>query len=134
MIWYIVILNVDELRKTEREGFEPSVNKSLHSSSNATPWTARPSLLHNLLWKINWVNSEFSYSCSTGTAARGFLSFIGKIPFDLSGRIKDLWKDTGFFTRNCARYKIKVLIWVFPQLKKKIMEEFFLLHNKIKKP
>lgn len=22
---------------TEREGFEPSVNKSLHSSSNATP-------------------------------------------------------------------------------------------------
>lgn len=32
---------------TEREGFEPSVNKSLHSSSNATPWTTRPSLLHN---------------------------------------------------------------------------------------
>ena len=31
---------------TEREGFEPSVNKSLHSSSNATPSTTRPSLLH----------------------------------------------------------------------------------------
>ena len=39
--------NVGELRETEREGFEPSVNKSLHSSSNATPWTTRPSLLHN---------------------------------------------------------------------------------------
>jgi hypothetical protein len=32
-----VIANIDELRETEREGFEPSVNKSLHSSSNATP-------------------------------------------------------------------------------------------------
>ena len=32
---------------TEREGFEPSVNKSLHSSSNATPWTTRPPFLHN---------------------------------------------------------------------------------------
>jgi hypothetical protein len=32
-----VIANIDELRETEREGFKPSVNKSLHSSSNATP-------------------------------------------------------------------------------------------------
>ena len=31
----------------EREGFEPSVSKSLHSSSSATPSTTRPSLLHN---------------------------------------------------------------------------------------
>jgi hypothetical protein len=45
LICYIVIVNVDKLRKSEREGFEPSVNKSLHSSSNATPSTARPSLL-----------------------------------------------------------------------------------------
>ena len=30
--------NIDKLSEgTEREGFEPSVNKSLHSSSNATP-------------------------------------------------------------------------------------------------
>ena len=37
-IWYIAIGNVYELGEgTEREGFEPSVNKSLHSSSNATP-------------------------------------------------------------------------------------------------
>jgi hypothetical protein len=35
------------------------------------------------------VNSEFSYSCRTGTTAtaRGFHSSIGKIPFDVSGRI-----------------------------------------------
>ena len=40
-IWYIAVGNVGELGEgTEREGFEP--NKSLHSSSNATPWTARP--------------------------------------------------------------------------------------------
>ena len=31
----------------EREGFEPSVSKSLHSSSNATLSTTQPSLLHN---------------------------------------------------------------------------------------
>ena len=49
LIWYIVVGNVGELTETEREGFEPSVNKSLHSSSNATPWTTRPSLLHNLI-------------------------------------------------------------------------------------
>lgn len=49
LIWYIVFSNVGELRETEREGFEPSVNKSLHSSSNATPWTTRPSFLHNLI-------------------------------------------------------------------------------------
>lgn len=42
-VWSIGELGED----TEREGFEPSVNKSLHSSSNATPWTTRPSLLHN---------------------------------------------------------------------------------------
>ena len=34
---FIVVGNVGELTETEREGFEPSVNKSLHSSSNATP-------------------------------------------------------------------------------------------------
>lgn len=48
LIWYIAVSNIGELGEgTEREGFEPSVNKSLHSSSNATPWTTRPSLLHN---------------------------------------------------------------------------------------
>ena len=41
-----------------------------------------------LLWKINWVNSEFSYSCSTATTARGFHGSMGKIPFHLSGRIQ----------------------------------------------
>ncbi len=39
-------LLVKSSTKTEREGFEPPVNKSLHSSSNATPWTTRPSLLY----------------------------------------------------------------------------------------
>lgn len=35
---YISVSNVRDLGEgTEREGFEPSVNKSLHSSSNATP-------------------------------------------------------------------------------------------------
>ena len=37
LICYTVIANIDELRETERKGIEPSVNKSLHSSSNATP-------------------------------------------------------------------------------------------------
>lgn len=47
-IWGITVSNIGPVGKgTEREGFEPSVNKSLHSSSNATPWTTRPSLLHN---------------------------------------------------------------------------------------
>jgi hypothetical protein len=75
------------------------------------------------------VNSEFSYSCSTGTTAtaRGFHSSIGKIPFAVRGRI------LGFFLLGIA-LPIKVLVWVFPQPKKKRMEEFFLLHNKIKKP
>lgn len=37
-ILYMAVGNVGELGKgTEREGFEPPVNKSLHSSSNATP-------------------------------------------------------------------------------------------------
>lgn len=34
------------VESTEREGFEPSVNKSLHNSSNVTPSTTRPSLRH----------------------------------------------------------------------------------------
>ena len=36
---YSVLVNKTGLLSegTEREGFEPSVNKSLHSSSNATP-------------------------------------------------------------------------------------------------
>ena len=37
LIFYTVIANIDELRETEREGFEPSLNKSLHSSSYSTP-------------------------------------------------------------------------------------------------
>lgn len=57
-IWYIVIGNVGDSIETEREGFEPSVNKSLHSSSNATPWTTRPSLLHNHNLIINQKPSE----------------------------------------------------------------------------
>lgn len=44
----LLVSKISELDEgTEREGFEPSVNKSLHSSSNATPSTTRPSLLHN---------------------------------------------------------------------------------------
>lgn len=59
----IVVSNIGELAQgTEREGFEPPVNKSLHSSSNATPWTTRPSLLHNdydreLAWIASCSNS-----------------------------------------------------------------------------
>lgn len=48
LIGSIAVSNIGKLGEgTEREGFEPPVNKSLHSSSNATPWTTRPSLLHN---------------------------------------------------------------------------------------
>ena len=50
VIWFDIfrsITLVNWVKDTEREGFEPSVNKSLHSSSNATPWTTRPSRLHN---------------------------------------------------------------------------------------
>jgi hypothetical protein len=49
------------------------------------------------------------------------------MPFAVRGRI------LGFFLLGIA-LPIKVLVWVFPQPKKKRMEEFFLLHNKIKKP
>lgn len=60
VIWYITVSNIGTFGKgTEREGFEPSVNKSLHSSSNATPWTTRPSLLHNDYDpKAEWIASH----------------------------------------------------------------------------
>lgn len=53
---------VNWLKGTEREGFEPSVNKSLHSSSNATPSTTRPSLLHNDYGpETEWIVSHSYY-------------------------------------------------------------------------
>lgn len=62
-IWSSVVSQIGLLSEgTEREGFEPSVNKSLHSSSNATPWTTRPPLLHNDYEpKTEWIGS-YSYS------------------------------------------------------------------------
>lgn len=63
VIWYSAVSNIGELGEgTEREGFEPSVNKSLHSSSNATPWTTRPSLLHNDYDpETEWIASHLDY-------------------------------------------------------------------------
>jgi hypothetical protein len=94
------------------------------------PSTTRLSLLHNLIMENKL--SDFSYSsrtCTT-TTTRGFHSSIGIIPFDVSRRI------LGFFSRNFAPYKSLSLGLGFPFLKpkKKRMEEFFLMHNKIKKP
>ena len=73
------------------------------------------------------MNSEFSYSCSTGTTAtaRGFHSSIGKNSFWCK------WKDLRIFVLGIA---LLIKVWVFLQPKKKRMEEFFLWHNKIKKP
>lgn len=64
----------------EREGFEPSVNKSLHSSSNATPSTTRPSLLHNDYVPATEAIASHSHSIrfldSYGTSIRKLYLYI----------------------------------------------------------
>lgn len=49
LIWYIVIVNIDELREMEREGFEFLVNKSLYSSFNVMFWIVWLFFLYNFI-------------------------------------------------------------------------------------
>ena len=80
-IWYIAVGNVGELGEgTEREGFEP--NKSLHSSSNATPWTARPTNNGaNLVAGAR--KAAYSKPNNIGFPIPIYLSMWGSLPLDM---------------------------------------------------
>jgi hypothetical protein len=76
------------------------------------------------------VNSEFSYSCYTGTATtarefHGSIGLDGKFPFSSK------WKDPVIFLLGIL---LPRKVFFGENQNKKRMEEFFLFHKKIKEP